>query len=181
MTKGLAIVARSLRDSLSADMARYPRRPWLKEPSFWAIFMYRFGRWIGEARPRGARLLDRIYWLALPWVDAMSGISLPRDAEIGPGLRIEHFGGIFISPGCVIGRNCTLRQNVTLGVRRLGGPSPVVGDDVEFGSGAHVLGDVRIGRGAQIGAMTLVLTDVPALHTAIGNPARILPPREDRP
>jgi serine O-acetyltransferase len=100
---------------------------------------------------------------------------LPVDARIGPGLRIYHFGNIFIHSATIIGRNCTLRQGVTIGNRLPDGPAPVLGDDVELGAYAQVLGDVRIGNGAKIGAMTVVLCDVPAGATAIGIPARIVP------
>jgi len=97
------------------------------------------------------------------------------EARIGPGLRIYHFGNIFIHSQVVIGRNCTLRQGVTIGNRVSDGPAPLIEDDVDFGAYAQVLGNVRIGSGAKIGAMTVVLCDVPAGATAVGVPARILP------
>ena len=73
-----------------------------------------------------------------------------------------------------IGRNCTLRQGVTIGNRHDDGGVPVVEDDVDFGAYAQVLGPVRIGRGAKIGAMSVVLSDVPAGATAVGIPAKIV-------
>jgi serine O-acetyltransferase len=108
-------------------------------------------------------------------VETVTGISLPKEAEIGPGLRIYHFGNIFVHSGAKIGANCTIRQGVTIGNRVLGGPAPVVEDDVEIGAYAQVLGQIRIGRGAKIGAMSVVLQDVPAGATAVGIPARIVP------
>jgi serine O-acetyltransferase len=108
-------------------------------------------------------------------VETITGISLPPEASIGPGLRIYHFGNIFVHHRAVIGSNCTLRQGVTIGNLGEEGPVPKIEDDVEFGAYAQVLGDVRVGRGARIGALSVVLSSVPAGATVFGNPARILP------
>jgi serine O-acetyltransferase len=107
-------------------------------------------------------------------METITGISLPKEAEIGPGIRIYHFGNIFVHADSKIGANCTIRQGVTIGNRTLKGAAPVVEDDVEFGAYAQVLGAIRIGRGAKIGAMSVVLEDVPAGATAVGIPARIV-------
>jgi serine O-acetyltransferase len=63
---------------------------------------------------------------------------------------------------------------VTIGSRVDGGPVPVLEDDVDLGAYAQVLGDVRVGKGAKIGAMSVVLCDVPAGATAVGVPARVI-------
>jgi serine O-acetyltransferase len=158
-----------------ADLARYPRRPWLKEQSIWAIAVYRFGRRVDRRKPGVWRtVLERWYWLIFRFTETVTGISLPKAATIGPGLKIWHFGNIFVNPECVLGANCTLRQGVTIGNRAEGGPSPVLEDDVELGAYAQVLGGIRIGRGAKIGAMSVVLVDVPEGATAVGIPARII-------
>ncbi|MCC7409579.1 MAG: serine acetyltransferase [Phycisphaeraceae bacterium] len=94
--------------------------------------------------------------------------------EVGPGLRIYHFGGIFINEGAKIGARCTLRQGVTIGNRVEGGACPVLEDEVDVGAYAQILGGVRIGKGAKIGAMSVVLIDVPAGATAVGVPARVV-------
>jgi serine O-acetyltransferase len=158
-----------------ADLARYPPRPFLKEQSIWAISVYRFGRRVLNRRPGAMRNLQlKLYWLSFRIVETITGISLPLEAKIGPGLRIYHFGNIFIHSRVVIGRNCTLRQGVTIGNRVADGPAPLVEDDVDFGAYAQVLGGIRIARGAKIGAMSVVLCDVPAGATAVGIPARVL-------
>lgn len=160
----------------AADLRRYGvRRPFLKEQSVWAVAVHRFGRRV-DARPDGVakHVLTGGYWLAFRLVETAVGISLPKAASIGGGLRIWHFGGVFVHPDAVIGRNCTLRQGVTIGNRHEGGPAPVIGDDVEFGAYAQVLGGVRIGRGCRIGALSVVLCDVPDGATAVGAPARIV-------
>jgi serine O-acetyltransferase len=158
-----------------ADLARYPKRPWLKEQSIWALAVYRFGR-RNDRRTLGLvrRLYDRFYWLAFRITETLTGISIPKSARVGPGLRIYHFGTIIVHSDAVIGANCTLRHGVTIGNRVDDGPVPVLEDDVELGAYAQVLGGVRIGRGARIGAMSVVLCDVPAGAVAVGVPARII-------
>jgi serine O-acetyltransferase len=157
------------------DRAGGSWRALFREQSLWAIWVYRFGRRV-NSRPEGLikKIQLRWYWLLYRVVETLSGISLPKSVSVGGGLRIWHFGGIFIHPETVIGRNCTLRQGVTLGDRGEGSGAPCIGDDVEFGSGAHVIGPVRIGKGARIGALAVVLKDVPEGCTAVGNPARII-------
>jgi serine O-acetyltransferase len=163
----------NLGSDFEADKRRYPERPFNQELSIWALAVYRFGRW-NDARPAGLsrRFYDRLYWLLFRISQALTGISIPKGVEIGPGCRIWHFGGIIIHERVKIGANVTFRHGVTLGVLAGDGPVPVIEDDVEFGAYAQVLGGVRIGRGAKIGPLSLVLTDVPPGATVLGNPAR---------
>lgn len=159
-----------------ADLARYPeKRPFLKEQSLWAIWIYRFGRRV-DAKPAGLRkkILNIFYWLLFRVIETITGISLPKSALIGGGLRIWHFGGIFINSGAVIGKNCTLRQGVTIGNRTEDGTLPIIGDNVDIGAYAQILGGVKISNNTKIGAMSVVLSDVPEGATAVGNPARII-------
>jgi serine O-acetyltransferase len=159
-----------------ADLARYPRRPWLKEQSIWAIAVYRFGRRNDRRRPGTVKwLLDRFYWLAFRVTETLTGISIPKSVRVGPGLRIYHFGNIIVHADAEIGAGCVLRHGVTIGNRHEGGPVPVLEDGVELGAYAQILGGVRLGRGAKVGAMSVVLCDVPPGATAVGAPARIIP------
>ena len=166
----------------AADKERYGvTRPLLKEQSAWAVWTYRFGRRIDRRAPGLVqRLLTKIYWLLFRFVETVTGVSLPKAASIGPGLRIWHFGGVFLHPDTIIGANCTLRQGVTIGNREVGGPVPVLGDDVEIGAYAQLLGGIRIGNGCKIGAMSVVLCDVPDGATAVGSPARVILPAAAR-
>lgn len=159
----------------SADLKRYPPRPFLKEQSIWAIWVYRFGRRTLRRRPGFVRnLYMRLYFFMFRCIEALTGVSIDVGAAIGPGLRIYHFGNIFVHPRAVIGANCTLRQGVTIGGISEASSAPQVGADVEFGAYAQALGDIRIGDGAKIGAMSLVLSSIPAHHTAVGVPARVI-------
>lgn len=158
-----------------ADLDRYPSGPLTSEQSIWAIWVYRFGRRV-DLRSDGVWkwTLTKVYWLMFRITETLFGISISKSVSIGPGLRIWHFGNIFIHPKVVIGANCTLRHGVTIGNRHEDGGVPVIGDNVEFGAYAQVLGEVRIGNNCRIGAMSLVLLDVPDGATAVGVPARIV-------
>lgn len=159
-----------------ADLARIAMpRALFKEQSLWAIAVYRFGRRV-DRLPQGFRrhALTRLYWLFFRIVETVTGISLPKSCVIGKGLRIWHFGGVFLHAQAVLGDNCTLRQGVTIGNRVEDGGAPVIGDNVEFGAYAQVLGEVAIGSNCKIGAMALVLSDIPPGATAVGQPARIV-------
>ena len=163
------------RDAFRIDRARYPERAFRREQSLWAIKLYRVGR-ENDRRPRGLTrsINDRSYWFWFRIVETLTGCSFTKAVSIGPGLRIHHFGNIFIHDKVTIGLNCTLRQGVTIGNREEGGAVPRIGNDVEFGAYAQVLGDINVGDGAKIGAMSVVLQDVPAGATAVGIPARVL-------
>ena len=162
-------------EMLRSDLVRYPKNPFLREQSIWAIAIYRMGQGV-NAWPQGVarHVVEPFYWLAFRIVETLTGCSFSKAVQIGTGLRIHHFGGIFIHDDVRIGRNCILRQGVTLGNRHPGGGVPLVGDDVEFGAYAQVLGAVKIGSRAKIGAMAVVVRDVPDGATVVGIPARVV-------
>jgi serine O-acetyltransferase len=99
---------------------------------------------------------------------------VPYKTRMGRNVHLNHLGmGIIINPDSVIGSNVKINQHVTIGGSGEGG-CPVIEDDVYIGAGAKVLGGIRIGRGAKIGANAVVLCDVPEGATAVGIPARII-------
>lgn len=104
-----------------------------------------------------------LYRLLVEW---FMGVELPPQVQAGPGLRIRHGQGLVVNTGTVLGANVMLRHNVTIGnIRRGPGDTtacPVIGDDVEFGAGAVVVGPITVGDGALIGANAVVSHDVPA-------------------
>jgi serine O-acetyltransferase len=106
------------------------------------------------------------------------GIEVPPRLAIGPGLVIPHTHGTIIGAGHV-GRNVTIYQQVTLGAKLADfnfdlAQRPHICDRVIITAGAKILGPVRIGEGAVIGANAVVLCDVPPMSVAVGIPARIL-------
>lgn len=140
----------------------------ITSPGFQAILNYRFNRWLLQRR------IPVIGLIGQRLTEVWTGISIPPEAKIGPGLLILHFGGIVINSQAVLGANVTLHHQVTVGNRVSGGASPKIGDEVEIGAGAKVLGDIKIGKSAKIGANAVVLTDVPDGGVAVGIPAKIV-------
>lgn len=105
----------------------------------------------------------------------VTGCELPLNGKLGAGLRLPHPIGIVIHPESVVGENCLIMHNVTLGSRGgAGGGLPVLGRGVDVGPGAQILGGVTIGDGAQIGANAVVTSDVPPRSVAVGIPARVV-------
>jgi serine O-acetyltransferase len=103
---------------------------------------------------------------------AVTGIEIHPAARIGNDFFIDHGSGVVIGETAEIGDRVTLYQGVTLGGTGFarGKRHPTIGDDVTVGSGAKLLGPVSIGHGAKIGANTVVIEDVPANSTVVGNP-----------
>jgi serine O-acetyltransferase len=110
----------------------------------------------------------------------MTGIELPCEADVGRNFVIDHFGGIIVSGYAKFGDNCRIRNGVTVGLRRVGEKfAPIIGNNVDIGAGAKVLGPIRIGDNSVIGANAVVLDDVPENSIAVGVPAVIKPRRPD--
>lgn len=143
------------------------------QPSYWAVGVYRFGRWTKTASRLVRPVVHGLYFAAYSLIRLVTGIDIPRSAVIGPGLLIHHFGGIIVHPQSVIGADCILRHGVTIGARGVSGP-PRIGDGVTIGAYAQILGSISVGDSATIGAMAVVIKDVPAGSTVVGNPARIV-------
>lgn len=104
----------------------------------------------------------------------ITGADIPLNCRIGGGLLIPHPNGVVIAPDAVLGPNCLVFQQVTIGTCGSRAGSPIIGGHVDIGAGARVLGPVRIGNHAKIGANAVVLSDVPAGATAVGVPAKVL-------
>ena len=140
---------------------------------FWAMVVYRFGRWRYGIRPAPVRkIFSFLYKILYKWVQIVTGIELPCEVELGNNFVIDHFGGIIISGYARFGDNCRIRNGVVVGLRHVSEKiAPVIGNDVDIGAGAKLLGNIRIGNGARIGANAVVLVDVPDNHVAVGVPA----------
>lgn len=142
---------------------------------FWVLLVYRFGRWRYGVRPALLRqAFSCIYKVLYKLVQIVTGIELPCEAVIGRNFVIDHFGGIVISGYAKFGDNCRIRNGVVVGLKSVGDPcAPVIGNNVDIGAGAKVLGNIRIGNNVVIGANAVVLTDVPDDSLAVGVPATI--------
>ncbi len=147
----------------------------------WVMAVYRFGRWrygLGPAWLR--RPFSALYRILKTMVEILTGIDLPCEAQVGRRFRIDHFGGIVISGDAVFGDDCIIRNGVTVGLRHTGHRgSPVIGNRVDIGAGAKILGPIRIGDDVAIGANAVVIKDVPANSIAVGVPAHTIRRRSE--
>lgn len=151
-------------------------RDWTR-PGFRAVAVHRFGVWRMKIRSRLLRApFSILYWMIYRKIRNGYGIELPYTVELGRRVVIEHQGAIVIHGACHIGNDSIIRQGVTLGNRHLNRPldAPKLGERVNVGAGAVILGSVTIGDDATIGANAVVLSDVPSGHTAVGIPAKII-------
>ena len=162
-------------DNIREDWRTYDCQ--LSRQGLWAIVLYRYGRGRYTIRWRWLRLpFSFLYKLLKPICEVLTGIELPCETTLGRRFRIDHFGGIIISGDAVFGDDCVVRNGVTVGLRHTGfRGSPVLGNRVDIGAGAKILGPIRIGDDVAIGANAVVLTDVPSNSIAVGVPARVLP------
>ena len=111
--------------------------------------------------------------MAIAYVSrAITGVEIHPGAQIGGDFFIDHGSGVVIGETAEVGERVTLYQGVTLGGTGLqrGKRHPTLGDNVTIGSGAKLLGPITVGDGAKIGANTVVVEDVPAASTVVGNP-----------
>lgn len=151
----------------------------LTTPGAQASLVYRLGHWLYDPC-RTDRLLVKVarvlYFLLNRWIEITTGISLNPRSNIGPGLYIGHFGGIFVGAGVSIGKNCNLSQGVTIGIGGRGNKrgSPQLASRIYVGPGAKVFGPITIGDDVAIGANAVVLESVPARAVVGGVPARII-------
>lgn len=106
----------------------------------------------------------------------LTGIEIHPGAKIGKGLFIDHGMGVVIGETAEIGDNCTIYQGVTLGGtgKDVGKRHPTLGDNVMVGSGAKILGPVKIGSNSKVASGAVVLDDIPEESTAVGIPARVV-------
>ena len=137
----------------------------------WASACWSYGfKWLGRFISHIARTL--------------TGIEIHPAATIGRRVFIDHGFGVVIGETAIIGDDCTIYQGVTLGGTSLAKGSqrhPTLGRGVIIGAGAKVLGAFTVGEGAKIGSNAVVVREVPAGATAVGNPARIIEKKDQQP
>ncbi len=136
--------------------------------------------WPGVHAVLAHRLAHALYDAGVPLIPravaalarVLTGIEIHPAATIGEGFFIDHGMGVVIGETSEIGNDVTLYQGVTLGGTGFatGKRHPTVQDNVTIGSGAKLLGPITVGHGSKIGANSVVIHDVPANSTVVGNP-----------
>jgi serine O-acetyltransferase len=161
-------------DNLRHDWITYDRD--ISRQGLWVMAVYRFGRWRYRVRTRILRApLSLLYKVLKLFSQILTGIDLPCEVTIGRRFRIEHFGGIIVSGDTIFGDDVVIRNGVTVGLRRTGvRGAPIIGNRVDIGAGAKILGAITIGDDVAIGANAVVLEDIPPNSVAVGIPARII-------
>lgn len=147
----------------------------LTNPGTQAVLIYRFGHWALKLKIPVLREVLLVIYTPIAWfIRGFAGVNIPTQAEIGPGLVIHTWAGVFLPPG-KIGSYCLVQHGVVInwGVKE-------IGDRVRFGPGAKVIKPVRIGHRAYIGANAVVMDDVPDDAVMVGIPARIVKIRGER-
>jgi serine O-acetyltransferase len=169
----LARVARELRQDLTAAQERDPAARDIGR----AEILITYG---GVQALLTHRVAHALYEIGVPLVPHLlantsrmvTGVEIHPAARIGDALFIDHGAGVVIGETAEIGDNVTLYQGVTLGGTGFarGKRHPSVDDDVVVGSGAKLLGPIRVGSAAKVGANSVVIHDVPPNSTVVGNP-----------
>jgi len=165
----------SLWTLLKEDFRTHERDPFSQ--GFWALAVHRLGNWRMNIRPRVLRapfsILYKILYKLVQWT---CGISLDYATKVGRRVHLWHHSGMVLS--CrAIGDDVHIRHNTTFGVAHLGDPitlRPVIGDRVEVGVGAVIMGPISIGHDSVIGANAVVVNDIPPYSLAVGMPARVI-------
>jgi len=138
--------------------------------------IHSLGHWLWKKR---VPLIPR--WLAL-FNRVVFAVQLPSETRLGREVQFGYSGlGTVIHPRAIIGDRVKIGPGVVVGGRSEIYDVPVIEDDVQLGVGAKILGPVRVGRGAIVGANAVVLHDVPPGAVVVGIPARILRTRAHPP
>jgi len=165
----------SVREDIATVLERDPAaKSWLEVvlcyPGLHAVWAYYLSHWMWRhSLPLLARLHSQ-------WARLFTGIEIHPAAQIGRRLFIDHGMGVVIGETSIVGDDVTIYQGVTLGGtgKETGKRHPTIGNNVSIGSGAKLLGNIRVGDNCRVGAGSVVLRDVPDNSTIVGVPGHIV-------
>jgi serine O-acetyltransferase len=160
--------------NIREDLASY-KGNWGAQ-GFWVMVVYRFGRWRYGIKNNWLRKpFSLLYKVLFKFVQIITGVELPCEVMLGRNFVIDHFGGIVISGYAKFGDDCRIRNGVVVGLAKNDDPcAPVIGNNVDIGAGAKVLGHIVIGDNVVIGANSVVVKDVEAGKVVAGIPAKVI-------
>ncbi|WP_276311151.1 serine O-acetyltransferase [Paenibacillus nanensis] len=161
-------------ESMKVSMAKVFYRQF-----FFAGYHFMFWLRLCSYLKQKGKLCRPLYFLALVILQRYKykyGIGISPSTKIGKGFYIGHFGGIVVNSNATIGENCVIMQGVTIGASNRGATKgvPTIGNNVYIGAGAKIIGNVRVGNYAAIGANAVVTKDVPDHAVVGGIPAKII-------
>jgi serine O-acetyltransferase len=164
---------RQIREDLSVHYGEWDR------PGFRALAVHRFGAML-TARKDGplTKFLFVLYRLMYRYVRNYYGIELPATTKVGRRLLLAHQHGIVIHPRAVIGDDCIILHNCTVGAttRARIQQAPKLGNRVQLGCNVVIIGNVVIGDDVRIGPNATIMTNIPAGTTVVTAPPRLVKP-----
>lgn len=148
------------------------------EQAIWGTVFYRISRGLFLINIPILKIFFRLVaFFIFKFSELFLGVGIRPGADIGEGLYIGHAGLVMINEQVKIGKNLSISAGILIGLRGGGHPgAPVIGDDVFIGTGAKILGNIKIGDNVKIGANSVVAQNVPSNVNVLGVPAKIIGP-----
>ena len=149
---------------------------YLVHPRMYPVILFRVSHFLTQNH---LGILGKVFSL---FNQILFSCDIARNAQIDGGLYLPHPVGVVVGESAIIGRNCILHQGVTLGDRGEchGGSDPKLGDYIEVGTGAKILGAVHLGDYVRVGANAVVLKDVEPYSVVGGIPAKVIKIRDEK-
>jgi serine O-acetyltransferase len=145
---------------------------------FLMLLVHRFGNRRMDVRPKLLRApLTIVYRFLNKMTQILFGMKLDYTVKVGRRVKLEHFGGMILGAR-EIGNDVVIRQNTTFGIRSIDDlrAKPIIGDFVDIGAGAVIVGNVTVGENSIIGANSVVFTNVPPDSVVMGVPGKVIGP-----
>ena len=145
-------------------------------PGFKYMVIKRIATYLSNSNFFPKKIFYHIFRLYLKHLSFKFGIQIPATTKIGHGFLISHFGSIVIHKEVVIGNNCNISQDVTIGISQRGQKIgiPVICENVYLGPGSKIFGNIRIGNNVAVGANCVVTKDIPDNSVVVGIPGRVI-------
>lgn len=159
--------------NLSKDYMRYRKTghsnaDLLFSRGFQAVVSYRIRHWLWRKR------VPLLHIIIGYMTEVITGVEIPANVHAGGGLVIYHGGPIILAGSARLGNNIGIRPGVVIGGGYRAEKSPVLGNNIEIGVGAKIIGDIELGENCQVGANAVVTKSFPANSVLVGIPARPL-------